>query len=157
MLVLGIGYFTIRITEHNNCGTIEFFSLQKTPARIEDEGRGRVQTSEFGFILSAGLLAVHILWTCSSGRAGAQPYRVTRAGAQPDPPRAQERFPRAFGEDTDTPYTDTPLPQPQSLPARPIPKYRKPSFFMVSGSNRLRPSKTIGVCMAFRTGSKSIA
>ena len=28
---------------------------------------------------------------------------------------------------------------------------------MVSGSNRLRPSKMIGVCMAFRTGSKSIA
>ena len=31
--------------------------------------------------------------TCYAGRAGAQPY----------PPRAQERFPRAFGEDADTP------------------------------------------------------
>ena len=60
----------------------------------------------------------------------------------------------------DTPirrHADTSLPQPQTVPARPIPKYRKPSFFMVSGSNRLRPSKMIGVCMAFRTGSKSIA
>src|SRR5208337_4748348 len=35
--------FTIRITEQNNCGTIGLFSLQKS-RRIEDEGRGRVQT-----------------------------------------------------------------------------------------------------------------
>ena len=33
------------------------------------------------FILRLLLLLVRVLWTCNAGRAGAQPYRVTRADA----------------------------------------------------------------------------
>src|SRR5208337_3733838 len=39
------GWFTIRITEQNNCGTIGLFSLQKTPAH---RGRRTRTSPDFG-------------------------------------------------------------------------------------------------------------
>jgi hypothetical protein len=46
--------------------------------------RGRLDVPENPLFPHSHVLCprVHVLWTCNAGRAGAQPYRATRAPAQ---------------------------------------------------------------------------
>jgi hypothetical protein len=45
-----MGYFTIRITEQNNCGTIGLFFAAENAGISKDEGRRRVSRKAAAFL-----------------------------------------------------------------------------------------------------------